>query len=422
MPDLLAPSPLPDAQIFSSPWRRMAAALHRRPFRYFLAGSFLSNVGTWMQAVAQAWLVLELTDSAFYLGLDGFANTIPLSIFAFAGGLVADRVDRKRTLLAAQWVMMGLAISLAVLTQFGWIRVWQIIAFSFLTGLTQAISWPVYQAIMGDIADRRHLSNAIALNSAQFNLARTVGPVVGALALQWFGAAGCFYANALSFLGVVAALSQVKVATHPRPARAAVSVKAALQEGLAYIATQPGLLWLLITLAASSLLGVPLVTMLPVFARDILRIGPSGLGALVGALGAGAVTGGMIVAYRGDFPLKGQFVLRSFMLFVAAMIGFALSRQVILSLVCLGAAGFAMVGFASVINSLVQTNAPNEIRGRAMSLFIFAFGGVMPLGNLLAGALAHAYGASAAMVALGLALGGFVAFVRLGHPEILRLR
>jgi MFS family permease len=196
----------------------MSAALYHREFRLFLGGSFLSNTGTWMQSVAQGWLVLELSNSAFYLGLDHFANMIPISIFAFWGGVIADRWNRRKTLFVTQWIMMALAIGLGLLVQFEWVRVWHVILFSFMTGLSQAIAWPVYQTVMSDVVAKKDLPNAIALNAAQFNLARTIGPVVGAYGLRWFGTAGCFYANAASFLGVILAISAL-----PRQKETAVS-------------------------------------------------------------------------------------------------------------------------------------------------------------------------------------------------------
>src|SRR5579863_4114376 len=164
-----------------------------------------------MQSLALAWLILDLTHSPFYLGLEGFANTIPISIFAFFGGVIADRFDRRRMLIGTQWVMLILAAILGVLTQLHLVRVWHIILLAFIGGLSQSIAWPVYQTVMANVAEREHLSNAIALNSAQFNMARTIGPVVGALGLQYFGTAGCFYANSLGFLAVIFALHAIHV-------------------------------------------------------------------------------------------------------------------------------------------------------------------------------------------------------------------
>jgi len=400
------------------PLRRLITSLEQKQFRYFLAGSFLSNVGSWMQSVAQAWLMLEISNSAFYLGLDGFANTIPISIFAFWGGVIADRVDRRKLLINTQWFLLFLALALGVLAQFKLVRIWHILLFSFCTGLTQAIAWPVYQAVMGSIIPRPQLPNAIALNSVQFNLARTIGPLIGALGLHWFGTAGCFYANAISFLAVIAAVSQVTIPEPASPAPIPKSMLHSLREGLHYMLESHGVLWLLLLLASTSVLGVPLVTLLPVFARDILKIGSSGLGLLVGAFGAGAVLGAFGVAWRGDFPRKGRFVLRMIFLFALSMLGFSKSLWLPLSLVCLFISGFSMISFSSVINSLVQSSVPDHLRGRAVSIFVFSFGGCMPIGNLLAGWLAKTYGAPSALLGQGIVLGLFVAYVYTAHPDV----
>jgi MFS family permease len=371
-----------------------------------------------MQSVAQAWLMLEISNSAFYLGLDGFAATIPISIFAFWGGVIADRVDRRRLLIYTQWFLLFLALALGLLAQFKLVRVWHVLLFSFCTGLTQAVAWPVYQAVMGSIIPRRHLPNAIALNSVQFNLARTIGPVLGAMALRWLGTAGCFYANGLSFLAVILAVSRVEIPSPETPAPVPKSMLHSLYEGLRYMRKSGPLLWMLLLLAATSILGVPLGTLLPVFARDILKIGVSGLGLLVGAFGAGAVVGAFGVAYRGDFPRKGRFVLNMILLFVASLLSFSCSTWLPVSLATLFVAGFSMIGFTAVINSLVQSSVPEHLRGRAISLFVFSFGGCMPLGNLLAGSMAKLYGAPAALLMQGLVLGSLVAYVYLARRDV----
>jgi len=400
------------------PLRRIVASLEQEQFRYFLAGSFLSNVGSWMQSVAQAWLMLEISNSAFYLGLDGFANTIPISIFAFWGGVIADRVDRRKLLINTQWFLLCLAIALGVMAQFKLVRIWHILMFSFCTGLTQAVAWPVYQAVMGSIIPRQHLPNAIALNSVQFNLARTIGPLMGALGLHWFGTAGCFYANAISFLAVIAAVSRVTIPAPATPGPIPKSMLHSLREGLRSMIEKRALLWLLLLLASTSILGVPLVMLLPVYARDILKIGASGLGLLVGSFGAGAVIGAFGVAWRGDFSGKGRFVLHMILLFAASMLGFSQSTWLPLSLTCLFVSGFSMIGFASVINSLVQNSVPDHLRGRAVSIFVFSFGGCMPLGNLLSGWLAKVFGAPAALLGQGIVLGLFVLYVYSAHRDV----
>lgn len=415
------PSPFP-VSVWEHPYlhpiRRVGAALHQRDFRYFLAGSFLSNIGSWMQSVAQAWLVLQITNSPFYLGLDGFASTLPISIFAFWGGVVADRFDRRRLLIGTQWIMLALALALGVLTQLKMIRVWQILLFSLGTGLAQSVAWPVYQTILSTIVERKNLSNAIALNSTQFNLARTIGPVVGALALRAFGTAGCFYANAASFLAVIWALHHIRIPGAREPKAQNADVCEAMKDGFRFIYSRRPLFWLLVTMAICSVLGVPMITLLPVFARDIIKIGASGLGILFSAFGAGAVVSGFIVAYKGDFPRKGQYAVGAVMAYVVAMIGFVSTHGLPLALFCLFVCGFSLVSFASVINSLVQSSAPDHLRGRAMSVFVFCFGGFMPVGNFLAGWSAKHWGAPHAILLQGALLGILVAAIYVTHTDI----
>jgi MFS family permease len=370
-----------------------------------------------MQSLALAWLILDLTHSPFYLGLEGFANTIPISIFAFWGGVIADRFDRRRLLIGTQWVMLALAMILGVLTQLHLVRVWQIIVLAFIGGLSQSLAWPVYQTVMANVAERQHLSNAIALNSAQFNMARTIGPVVGALGLKYFGTAGCFYANAVSFLAVIFALESIHVPLNRHaPEVSQGGFVKTFREGIAYMVAQEHLFWLLVVMALMSIFGVPLVTLLPAFAREILHLDPSGLGTMMASFGAGAVLGGFLIAYLGDFPGKERFAMRGVLLFVAGMVGFSLSRDMLLCMVFLFITGFAMVSFASVVNSLVQSTVPEHMRGRAMSLFVFAFGGCMPFGNLLAGWLARLWGVPLALLGQGLVLGVFVLYVYVAHP------
>ncbi|MBI1747888.1 MAG: MFS transporter [Acidobacteria bacterium] len=363
----LSPEPTPARR-----WADIGAALQQKEFRYLITGSFLSNIGSWMQSMAQAWLVLQLTNSPFYLGLDGFAGTVPITLFAFGGGVVADRFDRRRMLLATQWAMLALALILGLMTQFKLVRVGWVILFSFFTGMAQSIAWPVYQTAVGDIARPDNLSNAIALNSTQFNLARLIGPLAGALGLSFFGTAGCFYANALSFVALIYALSFIRFTNaSSKGARQEAGWIQSFRQALAYMASETSLAWLLFLIAVSTILGTPLITLLPIFARDILQIGPSGLGLLVGSFGAGAVIGGLTVAFLGNVFDKGRFIMISIFLYVIGMVGFALSRFVPFSMICLGLAGFSMVGFAAVVNAHIQLTAPDHLRGRAISLLIF---------------------------------------------------
>jgi len=371
-----------------------------------------------MQQVAEAWLVLQLTNSPFYLGLNGFANTIPLALFTFWGGVIADQSDRRRLLIATQWCMLVLALCLAVCVQFGWITVWGIILLSFVAGVVQAIAWPVYQSMLANIVSTEELTNAIALNSTQFNVARTIGPILGAWGLAHFGVAGCFYLNALSFLAVIGSLTKIRELHKDRRATPRTGMFESFKEGIRYTRSNKSLLWLMVIMAMTSILGVPLMTLLPVFARDILHVGVRGYGVLVGSFGAGAILAGLVVAWLGNFQFKGRFVMTTLFTFVGAMILFTFSRTIWLSVACMAVAGFSMVSYASLINSIAQSSAPDHLRGRAMSVFVFAFGGCMPIGNLLAGTLAKHIGAPETLFIQGLALGLFALLVFWKHPEV----
>jgi MFS family permease len=405
-------------QLTSRELKRLSDALRHKDLRFFLFGSFLSNIGSWMQSVAQAWLVLQLSNSAFFLGLDGFANTLPIAIFALWGGVVADRFDRRKMLLGTQWVLLALAVILGVLIQWHKVTVWQVIMVSFCTGLTQSIAWPVYQAVLANIVQREHMSNAIALNSTQFNLARMIGPVLGAVAFSTMGMSGCFYANAVSFLAVIYALYRVGGPTNRRAPDNQGSLWDALREGITYLSREHRLKWLLILMAVSTLLGVPMMTLLPVFARDILKEGATGYGIMMGAFGVGAVAAGVLVAILGDFHGKGRFIMRSMCVFIAALLIFSFSRNFLLSVICLIVSGFSMVSYTSVVNTTIQNAVPDHLRGRAMSMFVLSFGGCMPFGSLMAGYLAKLYTAPVALLGQGLALAVFTGYVYRFKPDI----
>lgn len=372
-----------------------------------------------MQQIAEAWLVLQLTNSPFYLGLNGFANTIPLALFSFWGGVIADHVDRRKLLIATQWGMLVLALCLGVCVQFQLISVWGIITLSLLAGIIQSIAWPAYQSFLANIVSSDELTNAIALNSTQFNVARTIGPVAGAWGLSHFGVSGCFYANAVSFLAAIISLSIIRELHQDRRAVPRSSLMQSFKEGIAYMRSEKTLLWFLAIMAMTSIFGVPLVTLLPVIARDVLEIGVRGYGILVGSFGAGAIVAGLIVASLGSFQKKGRFVMTSLTVFVAAMILFTFSRSLWLSVTCMAIAGFSMVSYASLINTIAQSTALDHMRGRAMSVFVFSFGGCMPIGNLLAGTLARHIGAPETLLIQGCILGAFVLYLYTRHPEVL---
>lgn len=365
--------------------RRTFQALTYPEFRVLWCGAFVSTVGTWMQKVAQSWLVFTLTGSAFLLGFDSFLGEVPILLFSLAGGVVADRMDRRRLLLTSQYLQMAFALTLAALIYFNRVSVWHILLLSFLTGTVQAFGGPAYQSLIPTLVEKKDISNAIALNSIQFNLARIIGPVLAGLAFTALGAAACFLLNGVSFLAVIFSLSSFKSRTVPPESRGKLLDE--LRTGLSYVRRQPVLLTLSFLAFCSTFFGVPLITMLPVFAKDVFHLGPRGYSGLLACTGVGAVIGALVVAALGNFPNKGRVALVLQVLFGAMVIIFSLSSALWLSLIALLLAGIALVAVFALISSLVQLGAPEAMRGRVVSIYMMAFRGGTPLGSLATGFL-----------------------------------
>lgn len=385
----------------------MFRAFSHRNYRLFWTGAFLSNVGTWMQAVAQGWLVLQLTNSPFWLGLDAFMATVPAFIFTLLGGVFADLIDRRRLLLYTQVVAGLAALGLAALVATAVVDRWMVLGFSFVTGCCMALASPSYLAMTYDLVGREDLANAIALNSTQFQLSRVVGPALAGVAFRVFGLAGCFFANGLSFIAVVAALWMVRTEHHSNVATHSVKDRKALWrdliEGFSYVRNRPRVSSLLLLGAVNSLFGAPYFSMVPVFARDIFHLGETGLALMMGTAGVGAFMGALLVAYLGDFKRKGWFVLGGAITFGLCITGFALSPRLSLSLIFLLGLGFALVVSVALTNTLLQKLVTDQMRGRVMSMFILSFMGTMPIGNILAGSASSSFGPQRT-----LAVGGFV--------------
>jgi len=385
----------------------MFRALSHRDFRLFWTGAFLSNIGTWMQAVAQGWLVLQLTNSPFWLGLDAFMATVPAFIFTLLGGVFADLIDRRRLLLYTQVGAGMAALGLATLVATHVVNRWMVLGFSFMTGCCMAMASPSYLAMTYDLVGREDLANAIAMNSTQFQLSRVVGPALAGVAFRVFGLAGCFYANGLSFVAVVVALWKVRPKhqsnSNVRLMRDRQTLWRALIDGLRYVRTRLRVSSLLLLSAVNSLFGAPYFTMVPIYARDIFHLGETGLALMMGTAGGGAFFGALLVAYLGDFRRKGWFVLGGAIVFGISIIGFALSSQLALSLLFLFTLGFALVVSVAITNTLLQKLVTDEMRGRVMSMFILSFMGTMPIGNILAGTASNRFGPP-----LTLSVGGFV--------------
>ncbi len=394
--------------------RRVFKAFTYRDFSLLWGGAFTSSVGTWMQAVAQNWLILTLTGSAFYLGLCAFLSDAPFLLFSLFGGVLADRVDRRRILLASQVVQLTSAFLLAGLVAASWVRVWHILVLAFVVGFAQSFGGPAYQALVPTLVDREDLPNAVALNSIQFNLARVIGPVLGGWAFYALGAAACFALNGVSFLAVIAALLVLRRGAFAAAPEAG-SVVESLKAGVAAVRMSGPLRGLVGLAFAVSFLALPLVTFLPLFAKDIFGQDAAGYSRLLAAFGLGAVAGAIGVAGVGHVKRRGSIGVTMTVVFGVLMIGFSVSRRVPLSLAILFLAGASMMAVFATFMTLVQTNVEEGMRGRVVSVYTLAFRGAMPLGNLTAGILAAAVTAPWVLAGNGLVLilfGGGVLFRR----------
>jgi MFS family permease len=391
----------PDQQDSRLP--QIVRALRNPNFRLFWSGNFLSNIGTWMQNVAQGWLVLSLTGSAFWLGVVGFAGSIPFLIFTLFGGVVADRVNKRRLLLVTQSVMMLLAFALAALSWLKIITVWEVVLLSFLNGMAMAMNAPSYQALVPRLVPREDLTNAIALNSAQFNMSRILGPTLGGYAMALVGVAGNFFLNGISFLAVLWALTRIKY-PEPEPSHYP-GLFLSLREGFAYVRGNPQMRVLVWMTGWASFLGIPFITFIPYFARMRLHAGEAGLGWLMAASGFGAVLGAVTVAARGTLRHRGRVVTVAGVVFFSAIVAFCYSQTFILSQCLLLFEGYSAILMISSFNVAIQHLASDPMRGRVMSIYATCFLGLPPLGSLLAGELSrhiptpHALAAMAAVAA-----------------------
>ena len=368
---------------------RVSAAFRHRDFRVIWWGALVSTIGTWMQKYAQSWLVLSLTGSTFYLGLDELLNQLPIILFTLIGGVIADRHDRRRLLVGSQMVQAASAFALGALVWTGRIEIWHVLALSFLSGCGQAFGGPAYQSLIPSLVPRKDMPNAIALNSIQFNLSRVLGPMIGTPVLLLVGAAGCFLLNGLSFFVVIGALLSLHI-VHTRKENQA-HIMEDLKGGLRYMRDEPALRMLTLLVFLSTFFALPLVTFLPVYARDILT-GPSApetkLSGLMAAQGLGAIAGALVVAGLGRFQHMGRTLLSIQVGFGVLIALFAVTRSLPVSYLLLFIGGAAFMTVFSLSSSLVQLVVPDHLRGRVMSIFMLALRGGGPLGAFASGTAA----------------------------------
>ncbi len=392
------------------------AALRHRNFRLYYFGQLISLTGSWMQSIAFSWLVLVLTNSAFYLGLVGALQTLPVLLFSFLGGVVADHTPKLRLLFLTQAVLMLLALALGVLVDIKLIQVWMLCMLVFLSGTAMAFDIPVRQAFIVELVGKPDLPNAIALNSTLFNATRVAGPAVGGVVIAAVGMANCFYLNAASFLAVLVALVLMKLPP-TQPATWTPFLRA-WKELLDYLLERRELKLVLVLMTTVAVLAMPYFVLLPILARDTLGVGPGGFGLLMATSGGGAFAGGLTLARR----LQHRPPMPSFLagqgLFLLGLMGLGLCRNYYAALGFISLAGFGMVTQLSTGNSLLQLNVPDALRGRIMSLFGLIVMGFAPLGSILYGGAAHFVGAGPAITG-GSFLAALVAgFVLWRNPEL----
>ncbi|HSR70345.1 MAG TPA: MFS transporter [Acidobacteriota bacterium] len=363
--------------------KRTFRAFSYRDFRLMWMGSFTSTTGTWTQQIAQGWLVYEMTEDPFYLGLVGFLGSLPFILFTLVGGAVADRVDRRKQLLASQYIQMSSAFTLTGLVYFDVIALWHFLVLVFVVGTAQAFGGPAYQALLPNLVDRQDMPNAIAINSTQFNLARMVGPMLAGILLDRVGPTLCFAFNGLSFIAVIISLNLIRVSFTPR--KTGRSVMGDIRHGLSYLFDKAALWQLSLMGVITSFCGVPLLTQLPVFAKDIFAGDARTYSYMMTVSAAGSVTGALIYASYSEMKRRGLVTLFLQLVFAAILVGFAFSRLLPLSYVLLFLGGMAMLTLIASINALIQLAVEDEMRGRVMSVFMLSFRGGMPAGDLATG-------------------------------------
>jgi MFS family permease len=390
------------------PWlTRVAGALAHRNFRLVWFAALGSTIGTWMQNYAQALLVFDLTQSKFYLGLDVFLAQLPILLFMLIGGVIADRHDRRRLLTGSQYVQAFSAFTLAALIWTDHLTyIWPVFALSFVSGCGQAFGGPAYQAMIPSLVPKRDLPNAIALNSTQFNLSRVLGPGAGAAVLAMIGTAACFFVNGLSFFFVIIALTALRLPPHvPSVSRRALGTD--LRSGLSYVGENRLMLTLTILVTVSTFLSMPLLTMLPAFATEVLhgsQTHEARLSMLMAAQGLGAIVGALFVGLIDMTKHMGRVLLGVQVCLGLLIAAFAISTSLPLSLILLFIGGMFFMGLFSISFSLVQLTVPDELRGRVVSIYMVALRGGGPIGGLVTGALADHYSAASVMGANGVLL------------------
>ncbi len=396
-------------------------ALRHRNFRLFFLGQATSLVGTWMQSVAQGWLVLQLTNSAYYVGLVSALGSLPVLLVSLPAGVFADRSNRRRVVVVTQALALVQALVLAGLIWMRRVELWHVAAAAVCLGLVNAVDIPTRQSLIFDLVGKDDLMNAIALNSSAFNAARIIGPAIGGILIGGIGIAACFFLNGVSYVAVIAGLLAMRLPAWSPPPLAGDGL-ARFREGARFILGDRATRALVLNTALLSIFGFPYLVLMPVFARDILHVGAAGLGFLMASVGIGAVVAAPGVAVFGPRLPKGRLLIWGGPVFGLAVAAFALTPWVPLAVAILVVSGGAMIANNAVTNTLLQTIVPDALRGRVMGAYAFVFVGMAPLGAYQAGWLAERVGVQVAVAAGGLVcLLASLALWRL-VPEVPRLR
>jgi MFS family permease len=384
--------------------------------------AFIGSIGQWMQATAQGWLVLGLTDSRFALGATSAAATAPILLLSIFAGVLADRVDLRKLLAVTQLAAAGLAAVLAILSATGAVEFWHVLVLAALSGAAGALATPAFQAVVSTIVDRSAIGNAIALNSAQFNLSRVLGPTIAGLVIAAGSLALAFWANALGLLIVALLILTLPIGRASPAARVEASMWANLMDGVRYVRAERTIALLVLLAAIPALFILNYLVLMPVFARDVLRIGAPGLGFLNASLGVGALSGALFVAAFRPGGGSGRLMLMGLGSASIGLIVFGLSTWLPLSCVALAALGASQVAYYATTNTLIQVLVAPRLRGRVLSIYVLTSLGVIPLGNLIAGAVAERFGAPLALAGGGTATLVILAIVAVSFPVLWRLR
>lgn len=380
--------------------------MHHRDYRLLWIGAFLSNIGTWVQKVAQPWLILSLSGSPLLLGIDGFMQDIPLLLLLLVGGAVSDRFDKRKILIFSQIVQGSSALAIALLVATGRITAWTVIALSFIVGCVQSLSTPAYLSTLPSLVSKERITNAIALNSMQFNLSRFIGPAIGGAVIASLGVAWCFGFNALSYLALLIVLPLIHFPSAETSERAARSLGESIKEGVQEVRRRPELLSIVIVVFFVSFFAGPILNFIPVIAKENLSAEAGGFSLMLSAFGAGAVIGALRVASLKETVNRHAIVMMASSALAAAVIAVSFSQIFLLSMGLMFVGGFAFVSCGSVGNTIMQTEVSEALRGRVISIYATAFRGGLPLGSLLTGVVSEHFGAQVALALNGALLLG----------------